>query len=203
MLGYSAWMRQWDDVWTSTCSTFDLIDRRRSPVRLQRSLTHDSLLSMKHRQLLAAVACAFTFAVNAQAQGGPPGGAPPANDKPTTPLGNQMRAINGAYRALGRLIEAGNKDSALVQVAIIHQAGEEALKYEPEKKADVPADEQAKFVAEYQASMKAFIADVEKVDAALKAGNMEDAKTATAALRMDQMNSHRQFRKPQPRPPGR
>ena len=103
------------------------------------------------------------------------------------------------HRALGPIIEAGNKDSALVLVAIIHTAGGEALKLEPEKKADIPAEEQAKFVADYQTSMKAFIADVEKVDAALKAGNMDEAKTAAAALRVDQMNSHRQYRK---RPPG-
>ncbi|MEO7362101.1 MAG: hypothetical protein ABI120_17355, partial [Gemmatimonadaceae bacterium] len=68
---------------------------------------------MKPRYLVTAVLCALTFATTAQAQGGAP------DDKPTTLLGEQMKAINAAYRALGPLIEAGSADSAMAKVAII------------------------------------------------------------------------------------
>lgn len=145
---------------------------------------------MKPRFLIAAAFCALTFASSAQAQGG---GAP--DDKPTTPLGEQMKKINAAYRALGPLIEAGSADSALAKVAIIHSAAEEALKFEPAKKADTPVPDQEKFVGDFQTTLKSFIGDVEKVDAALKAGKMDEAKTLAAALRVDQMAAHKQFRK--------
>ena len=148
---------------------------------------------MKPRYLVAAALCAFTLATTAHAQGGAP------DDKPTTPLGEQMKAMNAAYRALGPFIEAGNADSALAKVAIIHKGAEEALKFEPVKKADVPAAEQDKFVMDFQTTLKSFIGDVEKVDAALKAGNMEEAGKLAAALKVDQMAAHRQFRK---MPPG-
>ena len=60
-----------------------------------------------------------------------------------------------------------------------------------------PPAEQEKFVADFQTTLKSLIGDVEKVEAALKAGNMDEAKTLAAALRMDQMDAHTQFRKPQ------
>lgn len=147
---------------------------------------------MKQRHILTAIIGALAFASSAQAQ---------TPEKETTPLGAQMKAINAAYRALGPLIEAGSADSALAKVAIIHKSAEEALKFEPVKKADMPAAEQEKFVADYQTTLKSFIVDVDKVDAALKAGKMDEAKTLAAALRVDQMGAHRQFRKMPPPPP--
>lgn len=157
---------------------------------------------MKQRHLLSAVFAALAFVSSANAQ-------PPAQE-PSTPLGEQMKLINAANRALNPLITAGNADSAIAKVAIIHKAAEEALKYEPAKKSDIPAAEQEKFVTEFRTTLKAFIADVEKLDAALKAGKMDEAKTLHAALRTDQMDAHKQFRRPQAgrggapgNPPGR
>lgn len=152
---------------------------------------------MKQRHILAAVFCAIACVSSAQAQGGPPGGGAPQG--PTTPLGEQMRLMNGAFSNLNRLIEAGAADSALAAVHVIHAGATEALKHEPAKKADTPAAEQEKFVADYQATMKAFIADVEKVEAAIKAGKMDDAKAAAAKLGADRSEAHPKFRK---MPPG-
>lgn len=154
---------------------------------------------MKHRHIFTAVLSAMFFASAANAQ-------PPGEQGPTTPLGDQMRLINAAYRALGPLIEAGNADSAMAKVAIIHKSAQEALKFEPAKKADIAAPEQEKFVADFQTTLKSFIGDVEKLEASLKAGKMDEAKTLAQALRVDQMAAHRTYRK-QPAgrggPPGR
>lgn len=144
---------------------------------------------MKQRYILTAVFCALTFASSAHAQ-------PPA-DGPTTPLGEQMKQINAAYRALNPLIAAGSADSALAKVAIIHKSADSALKFEPAKKADIPAAEQEKFVSDFRTTLTSFIGDVEKLEAALKAGKMDEAKTLAAALRMDQMDAHKVFRRPQ------
>lgn len=153
---------------------------------------------MKTRSILAAAFCAMTLAVSANAQGGGGGGGGGRGGEPqgpTTPLGDQMRLINAAHRAIGPLFEAGQADSVAAKITIIHNAATEALKFEPAKKADTPAAEQEKFVADYQTTLKAFIADVDKVDAALKAGKVDEAKTLFGQLRMDQMAAHRQFRK--------
>ncbi|MEO7362783.1 MAG: cytochrome b562 [Gemmatimonadaceae bacterium] len=144
---------------------------------------------MKQRHILTAVFCALTFASSAHAQTPEPG--------PSTPLGEQMKLINAAYRALNPLITAGSADSAMAKVAIIHKAAEEALKFEPARKADTPVGEQEKFVTDFQTTLKSFIGDVEKLEAVLKSGNVDEAKTLAATLRMDQMDAHKQFRKPQ------
>ena len=70
-----------------------------------------------------------------------------------------------------------------------------SLKLDPAKKADIPADQQAKFVADYQAKMKAFIADVNKVEAALKAGNNDEAAKLLQSLKQDQDEGHKEFQK--------
>ena len=141
---------------------------------------------MKNRHILTAVICALAFASSAGAQ---------TDDKPTTLLGEQMKAINAAYKALGPFIEAGNADSAMAKAEIIHKSAAEGLKFEPVKKADIPDAEQAKFVSDFHTTLTSFIGDVEKLQAALKAGNMDEAKTLAAALKVDQSAAHKQFKK--------
>lgn len=149
---------------------------------------------MKLRHFVTTAFCALAFVTSAHAQ---------TDDRPTTLLGDQMKLINAAHRALGPIFAAGSADSAIAKIAIIHKAAEEALKFEPAKKADIPAAEQEKFLADFQTTLKSFIGDVEKVDVALKAGKMDEAKTLFAALRADQMAAHKLFRKPPPGPPNK
>jgi len=60
-----------------------------------------------------------------------------------------------------------------------------------------PAGEQAKFVANYQAKMKDFIANADKLEAALKAGDNAAAAKLCDALNDDQKAGHKEFRPPQ------
>ena len=114
----------------------------------------------------------------------------------STELEDKMDEINAAYRKLNRQIGDASKNAdSLKQVAIIQQNAAAAMKLEPMKKKEVPAAEQAKFMTDYQAKMKSFVADVGKLEAALKAGKNEDAANALKTLKQDQDEGHKAFRK--------
>jgi len=119
-----------------------------------------------------------------------------AEKEDETELGNKMDKMGGAFRKLGKQInDATKNEDSLKLVATMRASAEAALKLEPAKKADIPADQQAKFVADYQTQMKAFIGDLDKLDAALKAGNNADAAALLKDLRKDQDDGHKEFRK--------
>lgn len=112
-----------------------------------------------------------------------------------TPLGKKMSAINTAFKAVGRQIEDPAKNtSTLEKLAVIETNAKAALTLEPEKKALVPAAEQAKFVAEYQAGIKELLASVDKMRSALKAGDNAEATKVLDSMKDLQRDSHKEFR---------
>jgi len=119
-----------------------------------------------------------------------------AADEPETELGQKMEKVGGAFRALRRQISdpAKNADS-LSRLATMRENLQAALKLEPAKKAEIPAADQKKFVADYQAEMKRFIGLIEKVEAALKAGNNDEASKLVSQMGDDQKKAHKQFKK--------
>ncbi|MES2697910.1 MAG: cytochrome b562 [Verrucomicrobiota bacterium] len=143
---------------------------------------------MKIRLSLLALACAFTVTVvPVQVQ---------AADEPETELGGKMEKMSSAFRALRRQIKDSSKNAdSLAKLATIKENAIASTKYEPARKAEVPAAEQAKFVAAYQAKMKEFIALVDKVEAALKANNNEEADKLLGAMADAQKKGHTDFKK--------
>lgn len=139
---------------------------------------------MKIRLLLASLTLAFAPLFSFAADSSP------------SELDDLMEQINTAYRKLTRQISnsAKNADS-LTAVATMRERAVESAKLEPKRKAEVPAAEQAKFVADYQAGMKAFIADIDKLKAALEAGKNEEAAALLKTLKQAQEDGHSQFRK--------
>jgi soluble cytochrome b562 len=111
-------------------------------------------------------------------------------------LDEQMEEINAAYRKLGRQVAdpAKNADS-LKQVAIIREHANASVKLDPKKKADLPAADQAKFVAAYQAKMKEFISQVGKLEEALKANKNDEAANVLKSLKKAQEEGHAEFRR--------
>jgi cytochrome c556 len=149
---------------------------------------------MKIRLLSLTLICALATVPGLRAQDDTPKKMAPK--EPQTELGGKMEKISGAYRKLGRQIaDATKNEDSLKQVAIIRENAEAALKLEPAWKAEKPADQQAKFVADYQTQMKKFIADVGKLEDALKAGNNEEAANVLKTLKTDQDDGHTDFRK--------
>lgn len=113
-----------------------------------------------------------------------------------TELGAKMDKMGSAFRALRRQVSdpAKNQDS-LAKVAIIRENAEASLKLEPAKKADIPAAQQQQFVADYRAKMKEFIAVTDKLAAALKANNNDEATKLVGAMADTQKQAHTDFQK--------
>src|SRR5207237_5477954 len=113
-----------------------------------------------------------------------------------TELGSHMEKIGGAFRKLrGEVKDPAKNEDSLKQIAIMKEHAEAALKLEPAKKADLPPEKQAKFVEDYRTKLKATIADMSKVEAALKAGNNGEADQLVNTLKQDQKEGHDAFQK--------
>lgn len=116
-------------------------------------------------------------------------------DDEKTPLGKKMSAINTAFKAVGRQIEdPAQNASTLKQLDIIEKNAKESLTLEPEKKGQIPAAQQAKFVADYKAGMQTFIETVGKLRTAVKAGNNAEAVKIIDAMKDQQREGHKEFR---------
>jgi hypothetical protein len=146
---------------------------------------------MKTRILLLPIICLLAATLGVQAQDKSAKSA-----ATSTELEDKMDEINAAYRKLNRQVGDASKNAdSLKQVAIIRQNAEAATKLEPMKKKEVPTAEQAKFMADYQAKMKSFLADVGKLEAAFKAGKNDEAANLLKTLKQDQDEGHKAFKK--------
>jgi soluble cytochrome b562 len=127
-----------------------------------------------------------------------------------TALESQMEKMNAAWRKLrarGQLDDPAKNAASLESVAVIRAAAAASLDATPSLAEKKPAAERARFVADYRAAMKAFIANLDRFAAALKANNNDEAKRIFAALAQAQREAHQQFQPPRPprgdRPPAK
>ena len=149
---------------------------------------------MKLRLLTLSLISALIALPILSAQEAAPKKTGPKEDK--TELGDQMEKMNGAWRTLGRQItDATKNEDSLAKIATIKAGLTASLKFEPARKADVPAAEQAKFVADYQAKMKEFAALIDKVEAAVKAGDNAAAAKVLDEAKAAQRADHKSFKK--------
>lgn len=148
---------------------------------------------MRTSLLIATLALAtFSLPLRAQPAPGPGAGAPA---KEETELDHKMEDMNGAFRKLRRQIsDASSNASSLELVAKLRKASEESVALIPAKAARVPEADREKFVADYQAKMKEFIAEVDKLKTALEAGKNDEAAAILNKLNSLQKSGHREFR---------
>jgi soluble cytochrome b562 len=115
--------------------------------------------------------------------------------EPETELGGKMEKMGGAFRAIRRQISDSSKNAdTLAKLATLKSNAEASLKFEPAKKAEIPSAEQKKFVADYQAGMKKLIELANKLEAALKANNNEEAAKLCGEMGDAQKKGHKQFK---------
>ena len=149
---------------------------------------------MKIRLPLFALICALTSLSMIRAEDAAPKKMPAKENQ--TELGGKMEKISGAYRKLSRQInDATKNEDSLAQVAIIKQNAEAALKLEPVKMKDLPAADQAKFVADYQVKLKEFIATAGKLETALKANDNAAAAKLVDEMKTERNEDHKAFEK--------
>lgn len=120
---------------------------------------------------------------------------PAQQDEPKTELGKKMSALNAAFKAVGRQVEDPAQNAkTLEQIAIIETNAKAALALDPEKKGQIPAADQAKFVADYKAGIKKLQGTVEQLKAAIKAGNNAEAVKIIDEMKTEQREGHKEFR---------
>ena len=151
----------------------------------------------KRLPALIALFLASPFAlVHAQPAPGP-GGPPPGHEE--TELDGKMDAIRGAFNKLRKQIhDPAANASSLELAAKLHKAAEEAAGLAPARAADIPEADRAKFIEKYQAEMKEFVAQVTKLEAALKDGKNDEAAAILGKLGAMQKPAHKEFRRPMP-----
>jgi soluble cytochrome b562 len=129
-------------------------------------------------------------AVPAQEQGGKP----PAAE---TELGRTMEQLNGAWRKLRRqAADPASNAASLELVAVIQAAGEKALTLQPARVEDVPAADREKFVQDYRKGLQGFLAQVGKLEEALKAGDNAAATELIQKIGALQKEAHKEFKRP-------
>ena len=139
------------------------------------------------RLSLLALACALLVA---------PVQAQPAGKEVETELGQKMDKMGAAFRALRRQAADPSKNAdSLAKVAAMRENAEASMKLDPIKKKDLPAGEQAAFVAKYRAEMKKFIGMIDQLEAAFKANKNEEAAKILGTMADAQKAGHKDFQK--------
>ena len=153
---------------------------------------------MKNRLLLLVLALTLMFPVASLRAADPQPGAAPAPKDDETELGKTMSKLNGAWRKLRKQIaDPANNASSLELVATVKAAAVQSLTLKPAKVEDVPAADREKFVADYQAQMKTFIATADQLESALKANDNTGAQAIMQKMGGMQKEGHKEFKRPE------
>jgi len=128
-----------------------------------------------------------------------PNAAPAAtdDDEKKTDLEMRMDRMGKAFRKLKKQVaDPAQNASSLELVATMQAAAKEALDFTPAKTADLPADQQAKFVDDFKAGIKGMQDEFTKLSDALTAGKNDAAVKIVAEIGDLEKKDHKEFRKP-------
>jgi soluble cytochrome b562 len=151
---------------------------------------------MKLRFALIASLLAFsgaTVSLRAQAPAGPTA----AHED--TELGKKMSGMGKAFKKLRSQINDASKNKESVQlVATMKENAVAASKFIPEKSADLPEADQAKFNADFVKKMNALVDYLSQLEVSLKAGDNAAAAKQLEVIGNMQKEGHKEFRKKKP-----
>lgn len=121
----------------------------------------------------------------------------PAHEEHTE-LGEHMEKISGAFRRLKRQApDASKNEDSLERVALIKAEAAAARKLTPALTAEKPEAERAEFVAGFRKGIGELLVHLDKVEAALKAGDNAAVVELVGRIDAFQKDSHKKFRKPE------
>ena len=129
-----------------------------------------------------------------QPGGGGPGGRAPGGGAAQS-LENSMKAMNRAYKAIGRQIDDATKDENTLKLASDLQAATAAAKGQlPDGVAKLEGEAKTKAAAKYRAAMLLSLKTTIELEEALAAGNREAAKAAYAKIDQQMKDGHKAYR---------
>ena len=113
-----------------------------------------------------------------------------------TELEKQMEVIDKGMKALRKLLKKPEENAAsLKTIGDIKQAAAASKEQIPAMTATLPEGERKKFAEDYKKDMDAFIAEVDKLEAAVKANKNEDAVEIHKKLKEMEEAGHDKFTK--------
>jgi soluble cytochrome b562 len=163
---------------------------------------HNHILHpMKIRIVLPLLSALFILSPILRAQdamGSAPAAA--AGDKEVkTDLDKKMDVVGKNLRKLKKQVsDSSQNDSSLQLLATMEGALKDAMNMTPEKAADLPDDEKAKFMADFKAGLNGMLDEFTKLETAIKAGQNDDAVKIVAEIEALEKKDHKAFRKPKP-----
>ena len=153
------------------------------------------------RPLVIAVALALGIAAipSAFAQPGPPttqrGNRGPGGAGPAQSLEGNMKAMNRAFKTIGRQIDDATKDESTIKLAGDLESATAAAKgLLPDQLEAMEGDAKAKAAADYRRMMLQSLKDAIEMEEALIAGNREGAKAAYAKIDQQMRDGHKAYR---------
>jgi hypothetical protein len=121
--------------------------------------------------------------------------APAKEKKEDTELTKKMDKMNAAYRKLKKQAGDATKNAESLQlVATMWEYATAGSKLEPLKVTEIPEADRAKMIEGYKAKMKDLLTGIDKLEAALKAGQNEEAVKLVQALGALQKEGHKEYK---------
>ena len=115
-------------------------------------------------------------------------------DKPKTPLGEQMSAMNKSLRTLRRQFnDPAQKEASLGLVVSMEGSAGKAKALVPQKAKEVPEKDREQFIAAYQKKIDELLENFHKLEAAIREGNNDEAKSLMDRAQDLKRKGHEQF----------
>jgi hypothetical protein len=152
-------------------------------------------------RLIVALATVFLSSIAFAAdQTPPPAPQGKTRKEPETELGKHMAKMNDAFRTLRRQASDASKNAESLELVVaLRDRAKASLELEPAKAASIPEADRAKWIADYRAGMRETVALMEKLEAAFRANQNEEAVKLIAEINSQQRAGHKEFRPEQKR----
>ena len=112
-------------------------------------------------------------------------------------IGEQMEMIGKTFRSLRREArDPANNSKSADLVAEMLKGAKASLGHKPSWTSEQPADKQAAFVAGYEKEMEIFVGLLTDLEKAFRANDNDKAAELIEALRDQQRDSHKVYKKP-------
>ena len=116
------------------------------------------------------------------------------DDRPKTPLAQQMTGISKDFRSLRKIVgDPAQKSAALQLVKDMEDRAAKAKGFEPAKTKGIQPADRAQFVADFRKQIDGLIADFQKLEAAVNEGKTADATALLDKLQADKRAGHKKF----------
>jgi soluble cytochrome b562 len=114
-----------------------------------------------------------------------------------SPLETKMNQMRKSFRELKKAMAApveADKQKYLSWVSNLKSATEASKLLEPEKTANVPADQKTAFLEGYKNKMDELLDEIDSLEKAIEAGKWDEAKALVGQINQLQREGHQKYR---------